>query len=168
MFSPDDILYEDNHLLVVNKHSGDLVQPDPSGESALEDQIKAFLKARDAKPGQVFCETGKNDTLALSTERMQPCPYVYSDTYGMEIGDRVKYALPIAVTGRALVCVEGNRGDYHLGDVLCAAPGGLACKMTREEVREYPDRILGVVCGIPDYETYSEIVPVNGRIWIKI
>ena len=54
MFSPDDILYEDNHLLVVNKHSGDLVQPDPSGESALEDQIKAFLKARDAKPGQVF------------------------------------------------------------------------------------------------------------------
>lgn len=54
MFSPDDILYEDNHLLVVNKHSGDLVQPDPSGESALEDQIKAFIKCRDEKAGQVF------------------------------------------------------------------------------------------------------------------
>lgn len=54
MFRPEDILYEDNHLLVVNKHSGDLVQPDPSGESALEDQIKAFLKVRDAKPGAVF------------------------------------------------------------------------------------------------------------------
>ncbi len=54
MFSPDDILYEDNHLLVVNKHGGDLVQPDPSGESALEDQIKAFLKTRDGKPGEVF------------------------------------------------------------------------------------------------------------------
>jgi 23S rRNA pseudouridine1911/1915/1917 synthase len=54
MFSPDDILYEDNHLLIVNKHCGDLVQPDPSGESALEDQIKAFIKARDAKPGEVF------------------------------------------------------------------------------------------------------------------
>ena len=54
MFSPDDILFEDNHLLVVNKHGGDLVQPDPSGESALEDQIKAFLKARDGKPGDVF------------------------------------------------------------------------------------------------------------------
>lgn len=54
MFSPDDILFEDNHLLVVNKHAGDLVQPDPSGESALEDQIKAFLKHRDAKPGEVF------------------------------------------------------------------------------------------------------------------
>lgn len=54
MFSPDDILYEDNHLLIVNKHCGDLVQPDPSGESALEDQIKAFIKVRDAKPGAVF------------------------------------------------------------------------------------------------------------------
>lgn len=54
MFSADDILYEDNHLLVVNKHSGDLVQPDPSGESALEDQIKEFIRQRDAKPGRVF------------------------------------------------------------------------------------------------------------------
>ena len=34
MFSSDDILYEDNHLLVVNKRCGDLVQPDPSGQKA--------------------------------------------------------------------------------------------------------------------------------------
>ena len=54
MFTPEDILYEDNHLLVVNKHCGDLVQPDPSGGSALEDQIKAFIKRRGAKPGEVF------------------------------------------------------------------------------------------------------------------
>lgn len=54
MFSPDDILYEDNHLLVVNKHAGDLVQPDPSGEAALEDRIKAYIKSRDGKPGAVF------------------------------------------------------------------------------------------------------------------
>ncbi|MEG0789555.1 MAG: RNA pseudouridine synthase [Alistipes sp.] len=54
MFSPNDILYEDNHLFIVNKHCGDLVQPDPSGESALEDQIKAFIKVRDKKPGDVY------------------------------------------------------------------------------------------------------------------
>ena len=54
MFTPEDILYEDNHLLIVNKRCGDLVQPDPSGESALEDQRKAFVKRRDAKPGDVF------------------------------------------------------------------------------------------------------------------
>lgn len=54
MFSPDDILFEDNHLLIVNKHCGDLVQPDPSGQSALEDQVKEFIRRRDAKPGAVF------------------------------------------------------------------------------------------------------------------
>lgn len=54
MFSPDDILYEDNHLLIVNKHAGDLVQPDPSGDPALENAIKAYIKTRDAKPGAVF------------------------------------------------------------------------------------------------------------------
>ena len=54
MFAPGDILYEDNHLLVVNKHAGDLVQPDPEGGSALENEIKSFIKARDSKPGEVF------------------------------------------------------------------------------------------------------------------
>lgn len=54
MFQPSDIIYEDNHLLVVNKRCGDLVQPDPNGTSALEDQIKEFIKVRDNKPGAVF------------------------------------------------------------------------------------------------------------------
>lgn len=54
MFSADHIIYEDNHLIVVNKLCGDLVQPDPSGASALEDQVKAFIKVRDNKPGDVF------------------------------------------------------------------------------------------------------------------
>ena len=51
---PLEIPYEDDDLLIVNKRCGDLVQPDPSGGSALEDQIKAFIKRRDAKPGEVF------------------------------------------------------------------------------------------------------------------
>ena len=35
MFEPQRILYEDNHLMVVNKRAGELVQPDPSGDPAL-------------------------------------------------------------------------------------------------------------------------------------
>ena len=51
MFNPDDILYEDNHLLIVNKRCA----ARPVGRKrALEDQIKAFIKRRDAKPGEVF------------------------------------------------------------------------------------------------------------------
>lgn len=54
MFTINDILYEDNHLIVVNKHAGDLVQSDPDGTEALEEQIKAMIKVRDHKPGAVF------------------------------------------------------------------------------------------------------------------
>lgn len=54
MFDPQRILYEDNHLLVVNKRAGELVQPDPSGDPALEDEIKNFLRVRDGKSGNVF------------------------------------------------------------------------------------------------------------------
>lgn len=54
MFVESDILYEDNHLLVVNKRSGDLVQSDPQGTVGLEDEIKAFLVQRDNKPGEAF------------------------------------------------------------------------------------------------------------------
>ncbi len=53
-FSARDILYEDNHLMVVNKHSGDLVQADTAGETGLEDAIKSFIRRRDDKPGDVF------------------------------------------------------------------------------------------------------------------
>jgi 23S rRNA pseudouridine1911/1915/1917 synthase len=53
-FSAKDIIYEDNHLLVVNKRAGQLVQADAAGETGLEDAIKEFIRRRDSKPGDVF------------------------------------------------------------------------------------------------------------------
>lgn len=49
-----EILYEDNHLLVVNKQVSDIVQVDDTGDESLEVRIKAFIKERDSKPGNVF------------------------------------------------------------------------------------------------------------------
>lgn len=54
MFDPNRILYEDNHLIAVNKLAGELVQPDPSGNPALEKTLKAFIRVRDHKQGNVF------------------------------------------------------------------------------------------------------------------
>lgn len=48
------ILYEDNHLLVVNKKVGEIVQGDKTGDEPLSEKYKAFVAQRDAKPGQVF------------------------------------------------------------------------------------------------------------------
>ena len=48
------ILYEDNHLLVVNKKPGEIVQGDKSSDEPLTETYKAFVAQRDSKPGQVF------------------------------------------------------------------------------------------------------------------
>jgi 23S rRNA pseudouridine1911/1915/1917 synthase len=48
------ILYEDNHLLALNKPAGWLVQGDATGDATLTDWGKAYLKEKYAKPGAVF------------------------------------------------------------------------------------------------------------------
>ena len=50
----DDICYEDNHFIAVLKKSGDIVQGDSSGDETLTDAVKAFLKHKYNKPGNVF------------------------------------------------------------------------------------------------------------------
>lgn len=50
----DRILYEDNHIIIVNKMPGEIVQADKTGDRTLADDIKDFIKVRDNKPGNVF------------------------------------------------------------------------------------------------------------------
>ena len=50
----DRILYEDNHLIIVNKLPGELVQGDETGDRTLADDVKEYLKVRYNKPGNVF------------------------------------------------------------------------------------------------------------------
>jgi len=48
------LLYEDNHLFIVNKRAGDIVQGDKTGDAPLSELIKEFIKKRDHKPGEVY------------------------------------------------------------------------------------------------------------------
>ncbi len=49
-----DILYEDNHIIVLNKAVGEIVQGDKTGDRTLADEVKAYIKETCAKPGAVF------------------------------------------------------------------------------------------------------------------
>lgn len=49
------VLFEDNHLIIVNKKASDIVQGDKTGDETMPDKIKAFLKEKYQKPGNVFC-----------------------------------------------------------------------------------------------------------------
>lgn len=48
------VLHEDNHIIVVNKRVGDIVQGDKTGDKPLSDVVKEYLKEKYNKPGEVF------------------------------------------------------------------------------------------------------------------
>ena len=120
------------------------------------------------EPGYVMVETG-DDTVKKSSERLEPFAGVSSDTFGFAIGQTDQAKTPIAVSGRVLVHPLRPRDEYKPGDCVCAAAGGKVDIMTREEIQKYPDRIVGTVSSVPQYEVWGQdSVPVNGRIWIKV
>lgn len=51
------VLYEDNHIIIVNKRAGDIVQGDKTGDVPLSDVVKDYLKERYNKPGNVYLGT---------------------------------------------------------------------------------------------------------------
>lgn len=50
-----EVLYSDNHIIIVNKAPGEIVQGDKTGDTPLTDSVKAWIKETYAKPGNVFC-----------------------------------------------------------------------------------------------------------------
>jgi hypothetical protein len=120
------------------------------------------------QPGYCVIETGKGD-LIKSSKRLQPGANIVSDTFGFAIGETEQTKTPLAVSGRVLAYPYEDRDSYQAGDPVCSGPNGTISKMTREEVREYPERIIGTVSEIPDYEVWGTgNVKVNNRIWIKV
>lgn len=53
----NNILFEDNHLIVINKQSGEIVQGDKTGDEPLSETIKKYIKTKYNKPGDVFLGT---------------------------------------------------------------------------------------------------------------
>lgn len=52
---PEQVVYEDNHIMIINKLPSEIVQGDKTGDIALTEKVKNFIKVRDSKPGNVFC-----------------------------------------------------------------------------------------------------------------
>ena len=120
------------------------------------------------RPGQCVYEKG-DGSLAISYERMMPGANIVSDTFGFAIGETNECKTPLAVSGRVLAYPYEPKETYNPGDAVCSGPNGTISKMTRAEIRDYPERIVGTVSEIPTYEVWgSGNIKVNGRIWIKV
>lgn len=122
------------------------------------------------EPGKCVIENG-DDTMSLSSERLQRGAEIISDTFGYAIGETETAKTPIAVAGRVLAYGYEDREEFkkHIGWPVCSGPNGTISIMTEEEETKYPSRIIGFISAVPDYEEWgSGNVKVNNRIWIRI
>ena len=135
---------------------------------AVWNDFAEFRKSSETEPGRVICENG-DGTLSCSHKRLQPGAMVISDTYGFAIGQTKECNTPVAVAGRVLAYPYEDWWTFEPGEPVCSGPNGTVSKMTRREVKKYPERIIGTVSELPIYETWGEHnINVNGRIWIRI
>ena len=124
----------------------------------------------DFKPGQVVLENG-DDTLSITSQRLQRGCSIVSDTFGFAIGETDEAKCPIAVSGRVLAYGYESREEFkkHIGWPVCSGPNGTVSIMTEEEEEKYPSRIIGTISAVPEYETWGTgNIEVNNRIWIKV
>ena len=156
--------------------AGIYIQPGPvkngkvnSNESVLMGAAwNDFAEFRECtgEPGDVVVEIG-DGTMNLATKRLQPGASIISDTYGMIIGPQGDGYKPVAVAGRVLAKYSGKLKDYKPGMPVCTAADGKISPMTRNEISNYPECIVGYVSEIPTYDTWNH-VNIGERIWIKV
>ncbi len=135
---------------------------------AVWNDMAEYRKSDEQEPGLVICECG-DGSLKRSIKRLQPGAFIISDTFGFAIGETNECKTPVAIAGRVLACPYEDWWTFEPGEPVCAGPNGTVSKMSRREVRKYPDRIIGTVSELPVYEYWGDNqIPVNGRIWIKV
>ena len=148
---------DDNGVLVATKVRG-----------AVFNDYAEYRESLVKEPGRCVIETGYGD-LELSAKRLQLGGSIISDTFGFSIGETNKAETPIAVCGRVLAYPYEDRYKFTAGAAVCSGPNGTVSLMTREEIREWPDAIIGYVSEIPEYKEWgTDKIQVNNRIWIKI
>ena len=121
-------------------------------------------------PGKCIIEVG-DDTLKLSTKRLQPGAEIISDTFGFAIGETEECKIPIAVSGRVLAYPYEPLEKFreNIGKPVCSGPNGTVSIMTDEEYQKFGYCAIGTISAVPDYEVWgSGNVKINGRVWIKV
>ena len=78
------VVYEDNHIIIVNKTASEIVQGDKTGDTPLSETVKQYLKEKYSKPGNVFIG------VAHRLDRPVSGLVVFADVYKRQPMDRVR------------------------------------------------------------------------------
>ena len=162
----EGIWSDDQQAWIIYATADGKARTDMALYGAVWNDYAEFRNCSNGEAGHCVVENG-DDTMSLSTKRLQ-YGGIISDTFGFVIGDQ-KNGKPIAVSGRVLAYTDKDRNNFKPGDAVCSGPNGSVSKMTRKEIKEYPEKILGIVSSVPTYEFWGpKQIPVDGRIWIKV
>ena len=129
-----------------------------------------YRQADSTEPGRCVIEKG-DDTLTLSSKRMQPGAEIISDTFGFAIGQTEKAQTPIATSGRVLAYPYESLEEFKnaIGRPVCSGPNGTISIMTDEEYQKFGYCAIGTISAVPEYETWGENnIAVNNRVWIRV
>ena len=172
--------YRDGDLFIRGKNNGTwqswkrIWATGDAVTSAVWNDYAEYREVKTQELGRCVIENG-DDTMSLSTKRLQKGCSITSDTWGFAQGKTEKATTPIAVSGRVLAYPYENKEEFkkHIGDAVCSGPEGTVSIMTDEEVQKYPLSIIGTISAVPEYEEWGggsdrDPVKVNGRVWIRI
>lgn len=129
-----------------------------------------YRQADSTEPGRCVVEKG-DDTLTLSSKRIQPGAEIISDTFGFAIGQTEKAQTPIATSGRVLAYPYESLEEFKnaIGRPVCSGPNGTVSIMTDEEYQKFGYCAIGTISAVPEYETWGENnIAVNNRVWIRV
>ena len=157
-----------NDSIYFNPSTGSLYASKVYG--AVWNDYAEYRKSNCKIPGKCIIEVG-DDTLKLSTKRLQPGAEIISDTFGFAIGKTEECKTPIAVSGRVLAYPYEPLEKFreNIGKPVCSGPNGTVSIMTDEEYQKFGYCAIGTISAVPDYKVWgSGNVKVNGRVWIKV
>lgn len=124
-----------------------------------------------------YCVRETGGIMKVSTGRLQAGCKITSDTYGYSMGETEKAKTHIAVAGRVLAypSKRHKKKAWKVGRAVCSGYCGTVDVMSRLECILFPDRIIGYVSEIPDYEIWNagtkenpQRVFVDGRVWVYV
>ena len=153
------ILYEDNHLLVFNKRAGEIVQGDKTEDEPLSETLKAFVAARDGKPGRVF--------MGVPHRLDRPVSGIVIFAKTSKALERLNEAFregEVHKTYWALVCEEPARKEAELKDYLVRNEKQNKSYAYDHEVKNSKKAILRYkMIGSSDHYSLLEVNLLTGR-----
>lgn len=154
-----EIIYEDNHLIVVNKSAGDLVQGDKTGDMPLNERVKIYIKNKYNKPGEVFLGTvhrlDRPTSGIVLFARTSKALQRMNELFKTKNIQKTYWAITEkSPTREAGVCIDFLEKNEKQNKSFVKKEGNKGAKRAELSYR---------VMGAGNNYTYIEVLPVTGR-----